>query len=163
MATRRLTSSQRIVCRDRVMQAAELAWRHRGEIEYTMDSPPRWNWKKAHDGHGLRARNGEFPRNLDCSSFATWCEWNGLFCSFGLPDVVNGLAWKAGSTYTMDDHGQRVSLGEAIRGDCVFYANPAHVAVYIGGGDVISHGSDSGPNRLDAQYRKIVQVRRFIL
>ena len=45
----------------------------------------------------------------------------------------------------------------------VFYANPAHVALYIGGGDVISHGSDSGPNRLDARYRKVIQVRRYIL
>jgi hypothetical protein len=162
MTTRHLTPAQRIVCRDRVMQAAALALRHRGEVEYTMGND-RWNWKKAHGGHGLRARDGEFPRNLDCSSWATWCLWNGLWCSFGLPDVVNALAWRGGSTYTMDSHGRRVDLGEAIRGDCVFYNGPAHVAVYIGGGDVVSHGSDSGPNRLDARYRRVVQVRRYIL
>ena len=63
-----LNYKQRILARDCVCQAAQLAYRHRDQINYTQ-GPKRWEGinKKCN------ARKGEFPRNIDCSAFATWC------------------------------------------------------------------------------------------
>jgi hypothetical protein len=87
-----LTREQRIRARDRTVQAALLALHHAPQVHYTQDLVQRW------DGIAKRrnARVGEFPRNADCSSFATWCLWNGLHLGFGLGDLVNGFNWTAG-------------------------------------------------------------------
>jgi cell wall-associated NlpC family hydrolase len=46
---------------------------------------------------------------------------------------------------------------EVIRGDLLFYADARHrinhVTIYVGGGTVISHGSEPGPRKLDMDYR----------
>jgi NlpC/P60 family len=155
-----LNARDRIRARDLAIQAASLALRNAASIQYTM-GPKRW------DGinRNRKAWRGEFASFQDCSSFATWCLWHGL-AHFGIPDIVNGQQWRAGFTGTMFNHGQRVARDDALRGDLLFYADPQrrinHVTIYIGGGMVISHGSEPGPLKLRMDYRPIVQIRRYI-
>ena len=88
---------------DGVLQAAILGYKRREYIGYTQ-SVARWE--------GIdRRRNaslGQFPRWADCSAFATWCYWNGLYLRGGHTDIVNGEHWEGGYTGTMMEHGQRV-------------------------------------------------------
>jgi cell wall-associated NlpC family hydrolase len=49
----------------------------------------------------------------------------------------------------------------------VFYGNQGagiaeHVAVYVGNGMVISHGSEAGPFLLRWDYRPVNEVRRYL-
>lgn len=161
-----LSRDHRIRARDRTVQAAMLALRHAPKVHYTQ-GPKRW------DGIAKRrnARTGEFPTHADCSSFATWCLWNGLRLSFGLPDLVNGVGWSAGYTGTMLSHGKQVRhLGNVMRGDCVLYGSGfpgQHVTIVVGivGGVpmVVSHGSESGPFYVKYNYRAdVLQIRRYI-
>lgn len=157
-----LSPTHRIRARDLAMQAAFLALRHAPDVHYTQ-TLRRW------DGinQNLKAWRGEYPRYADCSSFATWCLWNGLD-HYGVRDTVNGLNWKAGYTGTMLDHGKPVvHESNIMRGDLALYGTPGtsgkHVAICIGGGLVISHGSEGGPYKLSMHYRSdLMQVRRYI-
>jgi hypothetical protein len=155
--------NDRIACRDLVVQAAKLARAHEAAVHYSQLAGERWD--------GIRnrrdAREGDFPTHADCSSFATWCLWNGLSLGFGLADTVNGERWRAGYTGTMLDHGVRVEAGGSImRGDCVFYDNPRHVAIVVsrmnGVHMVISHGSEGGPALRRYNYKRPTQIRRYI-
>src|SRR5215208_1243893 len=161
-----LTRSQRIRCRDRAVQAAKLGLAHKDQLHYTLGSK-RWDGIKNH----RNAQLGKFPTNADCSSFATWCLWNGLFLRFGLPDLVNGAGWTGGFTGTMLDHGKPVRhLANVRRGDCVLYGSGPpgnHVTVVVGkqGGlpVVVSHGSEPGPFQLAYNYRDdVMEIRRYI-
>jgi hypothetical protein len=160
-----LSRDQRIRCRDRVVQAAKLALANKTQVHYTQ-GPKRWDGIKNHRNAAL----GQFPVNADCSSFATWCLWNGLMLRFGLGDVVNGAGWTGGYTGTMLDHGMVVQHpSNALRGDCVLYGEPpgAHVTIVVhnlnGVPMVISHGSEPGPYYLSYNYRSDVhQIRRYI-
>jgi hypothetical protein len=161
-----LSRDQRIQCRDRVVQAALLALNHPSQVHYTMDGR-RWSGIAKR----RRARLGQFPSHSDCSSFATWCLWNGLFLGFGLGDLVNGAGWTAGYTGTMLGHGKRVRhLANVRRGDCVLYGSGfpgQHVTIVVGkqGGVpvVVSHGSEPGPFHLPYNYRTdIMEIRRYI-
>lgn len=155
-----LNAGERIRARDLAVQAAALAVQKNASIEYTM-GPKRWDPIK----RKRKAFRGEAGNFQDCSSFATWCLWNGL-SHFGVRDVVNGQRFRAGWTGSMINHGQRVSRAEVLRGDCVFYAGSdgriGHVTIYVGGGMVISHGSEPGPRKLRIDYRPIAQIRRYI-
>jgi cell wall-associated NlpC family hydrolase len=162
MSASGLSRAQRLLCRDRVVAAAMLALAHKAEVHYTQGSQ-RWDGIK----NDRRARRGQFPRQADCSSFATWCLWNGLFLSYHLDDIVNGHNWTAGYTGTMLDHGKRVGnpADELLRGDCVFYTG--HVAIVVGRKNgvpmVVSHGQESGPKYLQWHYRSdFTQARRLI-
>jgi hypothetical protein len=161
-----LSRDQRIRCRDRVVQAALLALNHPTQVHYTMDGR-RWSGIANH----RNARLGQFPAHSDCSSFATWCLWNGLFLGFGLGDLVNGAGWTAGFTGTMLTHGKPVRhLANVRRGDCVLYGSGPpgkHVTIVVGkqGGVpvVVSHGSEPGPFHLRYDYRgDIMEIRRYI-
>ena len=161
-----LSRTQRIRARDRVVQAAELALAQKESMDYTQDLTLRW--------HGIakdrRARKGEFPKHADCSSFATWCLWNGLFVRFQLDDIVNGLNWSAGNTTSMLGQGKRVrKLARLVPGDCVHYGSgeTAHVTIVVGrqNGEpmVISFGSDDCPCFTNFDYRDDVrEFRRYI-
>lgn len=156
-----LSASHRIRARDLAMQAAYLGLRNAGALHYTQGGR-RW------DGinKNLKAWRGQYPKYADCSSFVTWCLWNGLD-HYGVRDVVNGAAWKAGFTGTQMRHGKQVKKrSNMLRGDLVLYGpspNAEHVAIYIGDGLVISHGSEAGPFKLSMDYRSdLNQVRRFI-
>lgn len=161
-----LARDQRIQARDRTVQAALLVLKNVKQVHYTQDKR-RW------DGISNRrnARLGEFPTHSDCSSFATWCLWNGLKLGFGLDDLVNGADWKAGFTGTMLTHGRPVrKLAKVRRGDCVLYGDGPpgeHVTIVVGkrGGVpmVVSHGSEKGPFFLAFDYRgDVLEIRRYI-
>jgi hypothetical protein len=157
-----LNARDRIRARDLAVRAAALALNNAGAIEYSMDIRKRWDPIK----RNRKAFRGQFGRFQDCSSFATWCLWNGLD-HFGVGDIVNGARFQRGFTGTMTAHGRQVSRGDALRGDCVFYCKAGtreinHVALYVGGGMVISHGSEPGPSKLRMDYRPIAQIRRYI-
>jgi hypothetical protein len=156
-----LSDTHRIRARDLAMEGAFLALAHRSEVHYTQGSR-RWQGIAG----DLKAWKGEFPHYADCSSFATWCLWLGLD-HYDVRDVVNGAAWKAGYTGTILQHGKRVlHLENVARGDLAIYGRGwpgSHVAICIGGGLVISHGSEAGPFKLPLHYRPdLLQIRRYI-
>jgi len=94
----------------------------------------------------------------DCSSFATGC-----FKMAKLPDP-NGLGYRAGYTGTLCTHGKAVSTPQP--GDLIFYGSGPpwhHVAVYVGAGRVVSHGSEGGPFLVPSGYRSDSgQIRRYV-
>lgn len=115
------------------VRAARLVYDHRYSHYYTQDSR-RW------DGIRRKIRPPSFPTYSDCSSFVTWCYW--LDKGRGI-DILNHSGWLAGYTGTLTNGGHRVDLNSMQPGDLVFYGFPiGHVAMYIGGGRVISHGHD---------------------
>lgn len=127
---------------------------HSGSIHYTQSS-------RRMEGVRRRLKPPAYPRYEDCSSFATWCYWVA-----GAPDP-NGRGYDGqGYTGTLASHGKRVSrLAEARPGDLIFYGGGfpyGHVAVYIGGGKVVSHGSEHGPLVCSAAYRPISTIRSYL-
>lgn len=156
-----LGTQHRIRARDLAIQAAALALRNRDVVHYT-EGGQRWEGIDKH----LKAWAGHFPRHADCSAFATWCLWNGLD-HYGYPDTINGARWRMGYTGTQLEHGTRItSEHDILRGDLAIYGSGfpgKHVAICIGGGMVISHGSEPGPFKLPLHYRAdLMEVRRYI-
>jgi hypothetical protein len=166
----KLTRDERKRARNLAAKAALLGYRNRGSIHYTQGQM-RWSGISGHRD----ARLGQFPAYADCSAYATWCLWNGLFLPYEEPDCVNALFWRYGNTGSMIRQGRAIKWSGSMRkGDCVFYAyrgtTPTHVAIMVGRQPdhskgtpmVVSHGSESGPLYLPYNYRRIVQVRRFV-
>lgn len=157
-----LSPAHRITARDMTVQAAFLGLHHAAALHYT-EGASRWQGI----ARDLKAWRGQYPTEADCSAFATWCLWNGLD-HFHVRDTVNGLGWRGGYTGTMVRHGKQVLReSNVLRGDLALYGNPfgssGHVAVCIGGGKVISFGSEAGPFLLSMHYRPdLHQVRRYI-
>jgi hypothetical protein len=161
-----LDRTNRIRCRDRVVTAALLAYRNRASVHYTRGSA-RWQGIS----RKRNARLGQYPSYADCSAFATWCLWNGLYLGFGKRDIVNGASWTGGFTGTLLSRGKLVrDRRNMLRGDLVFYGRgwPGnHVAIVVavknGVAYVVSHGSEGGPYYLRWNYRSDVMcVRRYI-
>ena len=130
--------------RQLVVAAAMLGHHNRTSIHYTQDLKLRMHGVTEH------IRPPRFPTFADCSSFATWC-----YNAAGAPDP-NGLAYNgSGYTGTLFPHG--VQTATAAPGDLVFYggttAVPAHVAIAVGDGLVVSHGSEIGPSLVAQGYR----------
>ena len=161
-----LDREQRTAAREAVVRAALSGLDNISDVHYTQDSR-RW------DGisNNRLAAKGKFPHHSDCSSYATWCLWNGLNQGFELGDVVNGLDWTAGYTGTMLQNGKQVRRAEKLRqGDCVIYGSKwpgTHVAIVVGrqGGVpmVVSHGSEAGPFFVRYDYRPdVLELRRYI-
>ena len=99
---------------------------------------------------------------VDCSTFVTLCYKAG-----GLPDP-NGQNYNGwGYTGTLWSHGSPVGMHELVPGDLVFYGSmrngePGHVAIYVGGGYVISFGSEPGPRKVSVYYRTDIRgARRY--
>jgi hypothetical protein len=155
-----LDDPRRELAQELVAEAASLVLEHASEINYTRGAR-RWEGID----HGLHARRGEFPHHADCSALATWILWQGLG-HFSVPDVVNGSNWHAGFVSTLLAHGRAVGRREPIRlGDLAFYlpGGRHHVAVCIGGGRVVSHGTPLGPAKLTLGYRSdLHSIRRYI-
>lgn len=150
------------------LRSANVALRHGRAMQYT-EGQLRWS------GIDQRKRswNGDSPSYADCSSFYTWCIWDAtrwIHHKRGLEDTVNGLNWTAGYTGTMVQHGEVVSGSELLVADAVLYGwdesigAPMHVAFYVGGGRVISHGNSEGPLLLpyNGVGLAINQFRRYI-
>ena len=161
-----LDAEQRAAARRAAVRAALTGLDNTSQMHYTQDSR-RW------DGISNKrvAARGRFPHHSDCSSFATWCLWNGLNLDFGVGDLVNGLDWTAGYTGTMLQNGKQVRRAEKVhQGDCVLYGSAwpgTHVALVVGRQDgvpmVVSHGSEDGPFLVRYDYRPdVLQFRRYI-
>ena len=144
---------------DGTLQAAIVGLKHANQQHYTQGEL-RWS---GIDRHRVASR-GEFPFWSDCSAFVTWCFWNGLFLRGHHSDIVNGQRWRAGYTGTLLEHGR--SVRSPIPGDAIIYGSSwpgEHTALYTGGGLVVSHGGDPGPQLLPWRYRgDILSIRRYI-
>ena len=153
-----LSDEHRVKARDLTIRAAHLGLKRQASLQYTQGSE-RWQGIDKN----LKAWQGECPTRADCSAFATWCLWNGLD-HFGVRDTVNRQQWKAGYTGTMFEHGVKVS--RPFRADLVLYGDPfgrsGHVALYVGGGMVISFGGEPGPRLLPINYRPVTALRRAV-
>ena len=155
--------------RRKTVRAAVVAFENRENVHYTQGAA-RWS---GIDNY-RRAYKGQYPNYADCSAFTTWCFWDGCkeYINDGLMpgrdgDFVNNLWWKYGFTGTQIQNGFRVGLDDLKLADLIFYGrdgngNPTHVAIYVGDGKVISHGSEGGPYLLYYNYRFINQARRYI-
>lgn len=162
-----LSTAHRAHARKDVYNAAWLGYSHKASIHYTQGGQ---RWQGIADTR--YANKGQYPNYADCSAFATWCLWNGLYVPYGVRDTVNGAAWKAGYTGTMLHHGKVVQhLSNVLVGDCVIYGvkgtTGEHVAIIVGKKNgvpmVISHGSEAGPFYLPYNYRPdIIEIRRYI-
>jgi hypothetical protein len=142
--------------RQGIVKAAIYASQHRDVIHYTQSSARM-------QGVRDRIRLPKVPRYEDCSSFVTWLYW-----LVGAPDP-NGRGYDGyGFTGTQITHGRRISTSQIRPGDLVFYGGwggwsaPTHVAVYIGNGKIVSHGSESGPQVLNMYYRSINRVISYL-
>jgi hypothetical protein len=155
-----LNAKERYNARQRAVRAALLGYRHRGSIHYTQGQR-RWEWWRDKE----HAAEGQYPSYADCSAFATWCLWDATRIH-RLGDFVNGYGWRAGFTGTQVRHGTSVRLSSLLTADLIFYGGPyyrpRHVAIYVGNGRVISHGSEVGPVLLKYNYRDINHARRYI-
>ena len=161
-----LDTEQRAAARSAAVKAALTGLDNISQVHYTQDSS-RW------DGISNKrvAAKGKFPHHSDCSSYATWCLWNGLSLGFEAGDTVNGLDWTAGYTGTMLRNGKRVRQVDKVRqADCVIYGSAwpgTHVAIVVGRQDgvpmVVSHGSEEGPFLVRYDYRPdVLEFRRYI-
>lgn len=129
-----------------IVATAMLGYAHRSTIHYTQTSLRMWGVRN-------KTRPPRVPPYEDCSSFATWCYWVA-----GAPDP-NGPAFNYngyGYTGTQINAGRQIPVSALKRGDLVFYGRrsvPSHVAIYVGDGRVVSHGSEVGPLLLARTYR----------
>ena len=140
------------------LQAAVLGYHQKAHIHYTQGSQ-RW------DGidHKRLAWKGEYPHWADCSAYVTWCIWCGTGRHFGTRDIVNGEHWRDGYTGTMLQHGRRVE--KPFPGCAIIYGpgTGEHTALYTGGGLVVSHGNEAGPQLIPWNYRSdIHSIRSYI-
>jgi peptidoglycan hydrolase-like protein with peptidoglycan-binding domain len=138
--------------RHKIVATAFVGYRHKEALHYTQDA-------RRMEGVRQKIKPPRHPAWEDCSSFATWCYW-----AAGAPDP-NGLGYNGfGYTGTQVQHGKTTSTPRP--GDLVFYGGgtvPSHVAVYVGNGKVVSHGSEPGPYLLAIDYRSDrSQVRSYL-
>lgn len=135
-----------------IVAAALLGHAKRAAIHYTQTA-------RRMQGVREKIRPPAVPSYEDCSSFATWLYWTA-----GANDP-NGLGYNGmGYTGTLCRQGRAVPLAGAKPGDLVFYGSGppwGHVAIYVGGGKVVSHGSEGGPYLIPVNYRPVGQVRNY--
>lgn len=161
----RLNLSKRHIagCQNAMLRSARIGLENAAAMHYS-EASNRWS--------GItpvlkRAWLGQYPEYSDCSSFVTWCG-DDATRFLDLPDFMNNSAWRAGYTLTLIENGVGVPLDGMQLCDLIFYGpsagDPSHVALYVGGGRVISHGSEIGPLLLPYNYRPdYVQQRRYLL
>lgn len=136
--------------RQRVVQAAFFYYSERYQLGYSQARPIPTVYYGTHPP--------ELPRSLDCSGLAITCYWvPGLIGYLGLRNMGG-----YGNTWSLDDYGTQISVPELRLGDLTFYGNLSHVAIYVGGGRVISHGSAAGPLLLPYNYRPLTKCRSYL-
>jgi cell wall-associated NlpC family hydrolase len=150
---------QRRAIRQKAYHAALTGVQHRAQMHYSEG----WNrWSGI--AHDRRAFRHGFPEAADCSSFVTWCLWDATRAE-GTGDFVNGLRWEAGYTGTMTQHGIEVAEADLLTADVVFYGGthsvPAHTAIYIGAGKVVSHGQQGDPKVYPVNLYGALPVNHF--
>ena len=163
-----LNRKQRLNARRLAKNAAMLHLKHAKAVHYSQ-GPGRWEGIT----HDQKAYRGEYPKHTDCSASATWWIWNGLghyvnLDEYDFKDTVNGTDWTWGWTGTMIRCGEKRPIKRSTlkRGDLILYGDPVgrtgHVAMYVGYGMVVSHGSEAGPFLVPWAYRPVTGVRRAI-
>lgn len=147
-----------------IVKSARVMVDNKRYVHYSQQ-PVRWSGIR----YGLTITANQYPSVCDCSSTATWMLWDALHRPYDVRDLVNGQDWKGGWTGSMYRRGKAVVHDKNLKiGDLIFYGNqgggiPEHVAVYVGGGKVFSHGSEGGPYILDLDYRRDRRMsRRYI-
>lgn len=147
---------------NRTIDAVNTAIGRRDSISYSMARPMPDN-----------APYPNIPYAADCSGFVTWAARSGGWAQDPNYPVGSARRWDGwGFTGTLWANGVKVNgLANAKLCDFVFYGLPwlsggkAHVAIvreiYKGIVYVGSHGSDSGPLNLRADYRNITGIRRY--
>ncbi len=126
--------------RDKIVAEAMWGVAHEGSLHYRQVRPM---------ADSLRSPDAAY--RTDCSSFATLC-----YKAAGADDP-NGSGYNGyGYTGTLWVRGAYTSSPKP--GDLAFYGDmgdgmPSHVAVYIGGGQVASFGSEPGPVVRTLRYR----------
>jgi cell wall-associated NlpC family hydrolase len=147
-----LSEQHRAEARRVLLKGVDLLMRNPAAVHYTQ-GPARWEGIQKK----LRIAAGQCPTHGDCSSTHSWLVWNALTHVGAKADHLNGQKWAWGWTGTIASHGQLVTdVRNAKVGDAVLYGiGPSfqHVATYIGGGLVFSHGSERGPYILGIDYR----------
>jgi hypothetical protein len=126
----------------RIVETAIFAYNKRYNIHYTQSSMRM---------QGVRERKKPplYPSWEDCSSITTWYYWVA-----NAPDPNGNHYNLLGYTGTLASNGHATTHPKP--GDIILYGSVFpyhHVAVYIGGGRCISHGSEIGPLMLSAYYR----------
>jgi len=138
--------------RSGVVTAAMALYNNRVNEHYTQGSQ-RWS------GITGKVMPPSAPQYSDCSAAATWAYWT----QYGNgPDFLNGQNWKAGYTGTLTSHGTAVNCANMQPADLVFYGSPvSHVAIYVGNGKVVSHGSDP-VSYVAYNYRTVNSCRSYL-
>jgi cell wall-associated NlpC family hydrolase len=159
-----LSEEHRAHARELIVKACGKMVDNKNKITYSQGAD-RWEGIRK----GLSITRGLYPTHCDCSSTHTWLMWDSMHRNYGVRDLVNGMNWLAGYTGTMYTRGKGVKHDENLKvGDAIFYGDqgggiPKHVATYLGGGKVFSHGSQGGPYILDIDYRPDRRMsRRYI-
>jgi cell wall-associated NlpC family hydrolase len=159
-----LSDAHRAHARKLVAENCRRMVANKNSIHYTQ-SAARWEGIRLYKS----AVRDTYPKHADCSSTHTWLMWDAMHRPYGVRDLVNRLNWKAGYTGTMYKRGKAVEHDENLKiGDAIFYGDqgggiPEHVATYVGGGKVFSHGSEGGPYILGLDYRSDRRMsRRYI-
>src|SRR5262245_59904211 len=80
-----LEKRHRVVARRSIYNAAWLTYSNRTRVHYTQGGQ---RWQGIADTR--YSERNQYPNYCDCSSFATWCLWNGLYVPYKVHDVVNG-------------------------------------------------------------------------
>jgi len=129
-------------------------YNNRAKEHYTQGSS-RWS------GITGRVHPPNAPPYSDCSAAVSWAYWT-VFG--GGPDFINGDSWRGGYTGTLSSHGRLVTCSSMIVGDLSFYGKGgkiSHVAMSMGNGQVVSHGSDP-VGLYGYNYRSdLIQCRRY--
>lgn len=150
--------------RSLILKAAHTMVANKDEIHYSQGTN-RW----VGITHRMTITKGQYPKTCDCSSTAQWMLWDAMGRPYDVRDLVSHSNWTAGYTGSQYRNGKAVVHDSNLKiGDLIFYGNqgggiPEHVAVYVGGGMVFSHGSEGGPYILPLDYRQDRRVaRRYI-
>lgn len=140
--------------KDPRFKVTQAAWFYHGErdsIGYSQARPVPTIF------YGIRPP--QTPSYLDCSGLAATCYW--LAGQAALLSPLANAGW--GNTWEFARHGRLISVSSLRPGDLVYYgSNLGHMAVYVGGGKVISHGSAPGPLLLPTGYRTVNQCRAYL-
>lgn len=101
------------------------------------------------------------PPATDCSGMSTWILYEaGAGASVGYYGRGSPVGW----TGTLRYQGRHISTTDTrylYPGDLIFYHGWGHVAVYIGGGLVVSHGT-VGVHIESYRYSHVDEIRRYI-
>lgn len=136
--------------RERVRQACFFYYSERDDIGYSQARPIPTLY------YGIRPP--AVPRNLDCSGLAITVYWVAGCVSYLGAENTTGY----GNTWSLARHGVQITIPELRVGDLVFYGSISHVAIYVGNGQVVSHGSWPGPLLLPVTYRPLHSCRSYL-